>query len=70
LHINLRGFSSSCCPQHSLRRLFLPDPMCLLNYVLNCKENFSFFIIQSGLSDIQINCNRIKGRLVLAASVV
>jgi hypothetical protein len=32
--------------------------MCLLKHVLNCEQNFSFFIFWSGLSNIQINCNR------------
>jgi hypothetical protein len=32
--------------------------MCLIKYVLNCEENFSFFILLYGLSDIRINCNR------------
>jgi hypothetical protein len=33
--------------------------MCLLKYVLNYEQHFSFFIFRSGLSDMWINCNRI-----------
>jgi hypothetical protein len=33
--------------------------MCLLKYVLNCEQHFSFFMFRSGLSDIRVNCNRI-----------
>jgi hypothetical protein len=35
-----------------------------LKYVPNCEQNFSFFIFRSGLSDIQINCNRINEGLL------
>jgi hypothetical protein len=43
LDIVLRGFSLSGCPQHSLKVLLLLNPTCLLKYVLNCEQNFSFF---------------------------
>jgi hypothetical protein len=41
--------------------LLLVNPMCLLKQVLNCEENFSFFIFRSRLSNIQINYNQIRG---------
>jgi hypothetical protein len=37
------------------------NPLCLLKYVLNCEQNFSFFIFRFRLSHIWINCNRISG---------
>jgi hypothetical protein len=56
----LRGFSVFSCPQHSLKVLLLLNPTCLLKHVLNSEKNFSFFIFQSGLSDIRVsNSNRI-----------
>jgi hypothetical protein len=38
--------------------------MCLLQYVLICEQNFSFFLFKSGLSFIRINCNRISEGLL------
>jgi hypothetical protein len=38
-------------------------------YVLNCEQNFSFFIFRSGLSDILINCNRISEGLLYELTV-
>jgi hypothetical protein len=35
-----------------------------VNHVLNCEQNFSFFIFRSELSDIQINCNWISKGLL------
>jgi hypothetical protein len=64
LDIFLRGFSPSSCPQRSLKVLLLLNPMCLLKYVLNCEQNFSFFIFRPGLSDKLINCNTIRERLL------
>jgi hypothetical protein len=37
----------------------LLNPTCHLKYLLNCEQNFSFFLFRSGLSDMQINCNRL-----------
>jgi hypothetical protein len=42
--------------------------MCLLKYVLNCEQNFSFFIFRAGLSDIRINCNQISEGLLYEKS--
>jgi hypothetical protein len=45
--------------------------MYLLKYVLNFEQHFSFFIFWSGLSDIQINRNRIsEGLLYLELSYI
>jgi hypothetical protein len=57
-------FQFSSCPQHSLKALVLLNPTCLLKCILNCEQNFLFFIFRSGLSDIQINCNRISDGLL------
>jgi hypothetical protein len=43
LDIFLHGFSLSSCPQRSLKVLLLLNPTCLLKYVLNCEQNFSYF---------------------------
>jgi hypothetical protein len=43
LNIFLRSFSLSSCPQHSLKVHLLLNPTCLLKYVLNCEQNFSYF---------------------------
>jgi hypothetical protein len=57
----------------SLKKLFqvlselIRLPKChvsLLKYVLYCELHFSFFIFGFGLSDIQINCNRITDGLL------
>jgi hypothetical protein len=37
-------FQSLLLPQRSLKVLLLLNPMCLLNYVLNCEQNFKFFL--------------------------
>jgi hypothetical protein len=62
-NIFLRSFSLSTWPQHSLKFLLLLNPMCLLNYVLNCEQNlFRFFIFRSGLarvSNIQLRLLRL-----------
>jgi hypothetical protein len=61
--------SGSGCPQHNLNILllhsiFLLTAMSLLKYVLNCEQNFQFFIFRIRLSDIQINYNRISEGLL------
>jgi hypothetical protein len=38
--------------------------MSLLEYVLDCEQNFSFFILRFELSDIEVNCNRISKHLL------
>jgi hypothetical protein len=60
LDIFLHGFSLSSSPHHSLRAILLLNLKCLLKYVLNCKQNISFFILLSGLSDIMVNFDRIS----------
>jgi hypothetical protein len=42
---------------------FLNAP-CLLKHVLNCKDQFVFFIFRCGLSYFRINCNRINEGLI------
>lgn len=54
-------------PQHSLKTLLLPNPMWLLNYILNSENNFSFFIFQSILPDTWINCNQISEDLLYSS---
>jgi hypothetical protein len=56
LDIFLRGFSLSGRSQHSLKALLL-----CLKHVLNCEQIFfPFLIFLSGLSGINIDCNRIS----------
>jgi hypothetical protein len=64
LDIFFRGFSLSSCPQHSLKALLLLNATCLLKYVLNCEQNFSFSVFRCGLSDIRIICNPISEGLL------
>jgi hypothetical protein len=62
LDIFLYGFSLSSCTQHNLKvfmSLLLLNAMCLLNYVLNCKQNLFGFRMS-----IRINCNRISEGLL------
>jgi hypothetical protein len=40
--------------------------MCVLKYVLNCEQHFTF---QSGLSDILVNCNQISKGFTVHVSV-
>jgi hypothetical protein len=44
LDIFLFGFSLTCCPQRSLKVLLLKNATCFLKSVVNCEQNFSFFI--------------------------
>jgi hypothetical protein len=50
LNIFMRDFSLSSCPQQSASLLASKSYVCF--YVLNCEENFSFFVIQSGLARV------------------
>jgi hypothetical protein len=45
------------------RSAFL-NATCLFKYVLKCEEHFSFFIFQSSLTNIWINCNGISKDLL------
>jgi hypothetical protein len=64
LDIFLHGFNLSSCSQHSLKVLLLLNPMCLLKYVLNCEQNFSFFVFWSRLSSIWVKCNQVSEGLM------
>jgi hypothetical protein len=56
--VGLRKLSRVLPEQTSDSSAFL-NAMCLLKNALNCEQYYSFFTYQSGISDIQINCNRI-----------
>jgi hypothetical protein len=64
MDIFLLGFSLSSCPQRILKVILLLNPKCFLNFVLNCQQNFKFFIFRSGLFDSWIKCNRINEDLL------
>jgi hypothetical protein len=64
LYIYLSIYLSIYFSQQTSDSFAFLNPICILEYVLNCEQNFSFFTFWSGLSDNRINCNRISEDLI------